>query len=148
KFSGGTMYQTQLAGGAGFQTTLDFSADAIDEVSLPAGTQILQAQGIRGSQDADVGWGAALNGTRRLGVPLTSNAYPVTHAHAPDDWAEAAERLSRPTIAGGAISLPQALATRFGGTRFQNLQSLLRHLVAGAASPIPSTPANQTTPTI
>lgn len=148
KFSGGRMYERPLPGGAGFETTLTFEADAMDEIAFPAGTVVLQAQGIRVSQDADLGWGAALNGAARIGVPLTDAAYPVTHAFAPDDWAETAARLSRQTTASGAVSLPASLAARFGGARFQDLQSVLRHLVAGAPSPIPATPGNQATPRI
>ena len=111
-FDGGRMLAPTPLAGAGIEMVLTFQADAIDEIALPPGSVVLEARGTRVAQDADLGWDSPLNGTIRIGVPLTDAAYQVTHAHAPDDWAEPVARLSRRVVAGGPLSLPPELASR------------------------------------
>jgi hypothetical protein len=137
RFAGAPMTSAPLGGGAGTEVVLEMQADALDEVQLPAGTVVVQAQGTRVSHEALVGWGSALNGAHRIGLPLTDPAYPVTHAHAPNDWAEAGARLSRRTTPSGPLALPADLASRYGGQHFQDLQAVLRHIGANATSPFP-----------
>jgi hypothetical protein len=148
QFTGSTMVSIPLFGSPGSEQTIDLVADAIDQVILPAGTIVLQAWGAPASQEAQIGWGAALNHPHRIGLPLTDNAYPVRHPHAPDDWAEASERLGRRTAPNGPIAVPPELATRHGGQNFQDLLGLLRHLGANGPSPFPVMTAGASTPRI
>lgn len=138
RFAGDTMTSVTASGGAGTEIVLELAADALDEVLVLPGTVVLQAQATRVSHDALIGWGPALNGAHRIGLPLTDAAYAVTHAHAPDDWAEAAARLGRCVVPGGPVTLPAELAARFGGQNFQDLQGALRHIGANGPSPFPA----------
>jgi len=137
RFAGATMTSPAIAAAAGAELVVDLAADALDEVLLLPGTVVLQAQACRVSVDALLGWGSPLNGTYRIGLPLTDIAYAVRHAHAPDDWAEVASRLSRRTTPAGPVTLPMDLAGRFDGQNFANLQDMLRHVGANGPSTFP-----------
>lgn len=142
RFAGGEMLRRQVAG-AGF--TVRFAADAIDELEAGSGLTISEVRGVDVDDEANLGWSMPLNGAVKIGLPLTDPAYPCRHPRAPDDWAEAKARLQRPGWSAAALA---ALEARFGGPQFGELQSVLRAVMAGGASPMRNTPAGQIAPNI
>jgi hypothetical protein len=130
-FAGGEMLRVPVSGRG---VRLPIAADAIDELEISSGVSVIELRGIAVQDEADLDWGTPLNGTTRIGFPLTDGAYPCRHARAPDDWAEARARLLRPGLPAADAA---ALEARFGGVAFQQLTAVLRSVAAGARSPIP-----------
>lgn len=131
-FAGGEMLRLPVSGRG---VRLPIAADAMDELELSSDVSVIELRGVAVQDEADLDWGTPLNGTTRIGFPLTDGAYPCRHARAPDDWAEARARLQRPGLPAADAA---ALETRFGGVAFQQLAAVLRSVAAGAPSPIGS----------
>lgn len=142
RFAGGEMLRVAVSGNA---AVVQLAADAMDELELSSGLRLTDVQGTSVQDEAELDWGAPLNGPVKLGFPLTDAAYPCRHARAPDDWAEARARLLWP---GMSAAQAAALEARFGGPAFQQLDDVLRSVSAGGVSPILNLPAGQANPRI
>lgn len=142
RFAGGEMLRVAVSGNA---AVVQLAADAMDELELSSGLRLTDVQGTSVQDEAELDWGAPLNGPVKLGFPLTDAAYPCRHARAPDDWTEARARLLWP---GLPTAQAAALEARFGGLAFQQLGGVLRSVSAGGVSPILNLPAGQANPRI
>jgi hypothetical protein len=98
-YAGGVMAEKSAIRGPDGVALIDFQADAIDALQMPAGATILQSLGVPWRQDVGTGWGAPLNGATRIGLPLSDPSYPCSIGSA-DPWTLAESRLRRANDAG------------------------------------------------